>query len=196
MCKKIGSFCMVTGIILIITAVGLLLYNLDENKKAEEASKEILEVIKKTISDEEENDIAPIEEESMQIKIIDGYGYIGYLYIPRLELELPVMSEWDYTRLKSSPCLYYGSVNENDLVIAGHNYAKHFGHLSDLQEGDEVYFMDMNGVLYSYEVGGSEILQPNEIEKMVESEWDLTLYTCTYGGQSRITVRCMRVYEK
>lgn len=44
----------------------------------------------------------------------------------------------------------------------------------------------------AYEVTEVEELQPTEIGQMLESGYDLTLYTCTYGGQSRVTVRCSR----
>lgn len=27
---------------------------------------------------------------------------------------------------------------------------------------------------------------------MTDAHWDLTLFTCTYGGKSRVTVRCTR----
>ncbi len=39
----------------------------------------------------------------MTVVEIDGYGYVGVLTIPALELELPVMSEWDAARLKIAP---------------------------------------------------------------------------------------------
>ena len=38
----------------------------------------------------------------------------------------------------------------------------------------------------------SEVLQPEEVRKMVISGYDLTLFTCTKGGLTRYTVRCMR----
>jgi hypothetical protein len=30
---------------------------------------------------------------------------------------------------------------------------------------------------------------------MTDGEYDLTLFTCTYGGKSRVTVRCMEASE-
>lgn len=123
---------------------------------------------------------------------IDGYGYVGYLTIPALGLELPVMAEWDYARLRLAPCRYSGSTKTGDLVIAAHNYARHFGSLQTLLAGDEVRFTDMDGVVTVYEVAAVEILQPTAVEEMTAGEYDLTLFTCTYGGQSRVTVRCDR----
>ena len=125
--------------------------------------------------------------------VIDGYAYIGYLSIPSLGLELPVMSEWDYTRLKIAPCRYAGSVKTDNLVIAAHNYRRHFGPIKKLAIGDEVYFTDVDGIVFCYEVVEMVTLSPTAVEEMSAGDYDLTLFTCTYGGQSRVTVRCDRM---
>ena len=38
-----------------------------------------------------------------------------------------------------------------------------------------------------------EILKPTEIKEMIESNFDLTLYTCTKDSKSRVTIRCNRI---
>ena len=76
------------------------------------------------------------------------------------------------------------------MIIAAHNYGRHFGKISLLRAGDEVTFTDVDGVEYCYEVQGTETLGAYDVEQMLSGYWDLTLFTCTYGGQNRITVRC------
>ena len=49
----------------------------------------------------------------------------------------------------------------------------------------------MDGNTFYYEVMYVEILDNNAVEEMSAGQWDLTLFTCTYGGATRITVRCM-----
>lgn len=182
------------GAALLIAALSLLLYNWTENVNAGNAADEILPVIIEAIEESEDNSTEDVIETDteMTVEELEGYGYIGYLSIPVLELELPVMSEWDYTRLKIAPCRYFGSTKTDDLVICGHNYTRHFGTLKNLQPGDQVFFTDMDGETITYEVKEVETLQPTQISEMIESDYDLTLYTCTYGGQSRVTVRCSR----
>ena len=41
-----------------------------------------------------------------------------------------------------------------------------------------------------YKVTASGILQPTAIEDVKQSDADLTLFTCTYGGRTRYVVRC------
>ena len=123
---------------------------------------------------------------------IDGNGYIGILEIPSLQLSLPVLDTWDMENLKKTPCLYAGSYLENHMVIAGHNYARHFSPIKRLVPGDVVYFLTPDGVKFIYKVQKQEILGPEQIEEMLEEEWNLTLFTCTTGGQKRCAIRCMR----
>ena len=129
----------------------------------------------------------------MPVENIDGIDYIGVLRIPTLELELPIISEWSYQKLKIAPCRYSGSAYQDDLIIAAHNYNSHFGNLKNLREGDTATFTDMDGNVFTYEMVELEILQPTDIEGMESGEWDLTLFTCTIGGSSRVTARFERV---
>lgn len=189
--RKIAISLMTVGVIFVGFSMGLLLYNNHESSKAQESSEVLVESIRLSIAENEleESIVDPFDEE-MTIKEIDGYGYIGYISVPVLELDLPVMSDWDYSRLKISPCRYYGSTKTDNLVIAAHNYKFHFGYLGHLQPGDLVIFTDMDANIIYYTVDSVELLQPTDVDKVKDSGDDLILYTCTYGGAKRIVVRC------
>ena len=149
-------------------------------------------------SDSEADDSEPASG-STDENIIGGtqktaadYEYIGILSIPSLERELPVMAECDYTRLKIAPCRQYGSAENDDLIIAAHNYDRHFGKLSKLKDGDSVIFTDMDGETYEYAVREVKVAEPT-VEEVINSDWELILYTCTYGGKTRVVVGCERL---
>ena len=189
--RKVAITLMTFGVLFIGFAMTLLIYNNYENQKAQKSSEELVESIRLDIAENELRDkITDPFEEEMKIKEINGYGYIGYLSIPTLKLDLPVMSEWDYGRLKISPCRYYGSSKTDNLVIAAHNYRLHFGYLGRLKPGDVVIFTDMDAEILRYKVTSVELLMPTDVDKVKDSGDDLILYTCTYGGAKRITVRC------
>lgn len=188
--NKLGTIFMGTGAVLVLAAFSLFLWNQREARRAEASVEKVLPQIIEQM--EAADDYPDPYDTDMTVVEIDGYGYIGYLSIPSLGLELPVMSEWDYQRLKIAPCRYAGAAKTNDLVIAAHNYARHFGMLSQLAAGDKVYFCDMDGVLAAYEVMEVVALKPTDVEEMTSGDYALTLFTCTYGGKSRVTVRCAR----
>ena len=131
----------------------------------------------------------------MPVQEIEGKEYIGLLQIPSLELTLPVIREWSYSSLKIAPCRYEGSVYKDNLIIAAHNYRSHFRRLGELEAGETVTFVDAAGNVFVYEVVISETLPPTAVEEMKGGDWDLTLFTCTYGGQYRVTVRCEKAEE-
>ena len=84
-----------------------------------------------------------------------------------------------------------GDREDLDYVIVAHNYASHFGRLKNLILGDIVIFTDMDGNEFRYKVAYIETLAGTAIEEMQSGEWDLTLFTCTPGGKSRVTIRCV-----
>ena len=127
----------------------------------------------------------------MPTQSIDGWEYIGYLSIPSLELSLPIQSQWSYEGLRAAPGRFAGSTYTGNLVLAAHNYPQHFGRIGELQQGDPVSFTDMDGHVTHYRVSALETLAPEDVDGMLAGEWNLTLFTCTLGGQSRVTVRCV-----
>jgi sortase A len=76
-----------------------------------------------------------------------------------------------------------------------HNYSSHFGRIDQLSMGDPVLFADVNGKLTEFEVVGREVLPPTAVEEMTSGAYDLTLFTCTYGGANRVTVYCDQIQE-
>ncbi len=192
--SRMGALCMILGALLVASSVGLFLYNQWDAKRAEEASAKVLTELVASEPEDPARQTPESQEREMTVVTIDGYDYIGYVSVPSLELDLPVMAQWSYEGLKIAPGRYSGSVFTGDLVIAGHNYAKHFSPIKQLREGDEVDFIDMDGEVWIYQVSGVETLEPTQIEEMTTAtqtdDWDLTLFTCNAGGRTRCAVRC------
>ncbi len=202
--KKAGIAFVAVGAVLILSALLLFLHNDREDQRAGQEAEKILTALQSAIPDQpleittppEESLQAPepteTEPQEMTVVEIDGYGYIGYISIPAISVELPVMSEWDYSRLELAPCRQFGSTVTDDLVIAAHNYKSHFRYLSQLKVGDAVQFTDMDGRVITYAAAAIETLNPEEVDAVQNSGYDLVLYTCNPGGQTRIVIYCNR----
>lgn len=174
------------GIALITISFSLLLRNKLSEEVTIRKTNEVLNIIENTSVE----DLVVTDSSEMRVVTIDSNDYIGTLEIPSLGLKLPIMSETDYEKLSISPGRYYGSIYTDDLVICAHDYYNHFGKIDRLRQNDLVIFEDMNNRKYVYEVEMIEILNSTDVLEMIESEFDLTLYTCTYDGLKRVTVRC------
>lgn len=224
--RSFGIIFMVLGAALLLGAIGLTVYNIQEEKSAQQAADDYLSKLitlipenssdspqtSETAPDGEESSVEElpngesIQEESlpgdahetgiyvsnMLVTEVDGYEFVGFISIPKLNLQLPVMSETEMKLLRVSPCRFSGSPKTDDLVVGAHNYSSHFGNISKLSEGDAVIFTDMEGNIWNYKVVFSETLGPNDVDYLTSGEYPLTIYTCVYGGGSRVTVRCER----
>ena len=187
--KWIGVICVFLGVLCILSAIGFVAYNRWEDMNAKDVAQDFLEDVQSIIN-EEQSEKPLLNDTKMATVEVDGYDCIGILSVPVLDLELPVLTDWSYAKLKKAPCHYYGSYYEKNFVIAAHNYKSHFGRLSKLQAGDIVVFTDVSGTVHYYEVVILETLPKNATKEMITSGFDLSLYTCTPGGSNRVTVRC------
>ena len=166
--RRAGMICMILGAVLIGAALSLFLYNEWDSARAEERAEQVLEQMQKQTEDdaeeeeeeeeeeaedenisgeetertEQENALADTDDFGKEIISIDGNDYIGWISIPSISLELPVMAQWSEEGLKTAPGRYAGSPSEDNLVIAGHNYRRHFSPIKWLEPGTEVCFTD------------------------------------------------------
>ena len=186
--KLIGAICVFLGVVCLVCAVGFVVYNRWEAETAAKVTESLLEDVQSVIDEKnaEQND----SQTKMSTVKVDNYECIGVLSIPVLDLQLPVLTDWSYAKLKKAPCHYYGTYYEKNFVIAAHNYKSHFGRLSELKAGDIVVFTDVSGTARYYKVILLETLPQQATKEMITSGFDLSLYTCTPGGNNRVTVRC------
>lgn len=200
--NKLGKVCIFLGVLMLCASVSLYLHNIRQDHRAGLQAQAALQEIAARLPEKPSQEalterLTPLEFRDsgafeMTEVVINGYGYIGYLSLPTLELNLPIMGEWDGTRLQIAPCRYFGSVNGEDLVLMAHNYDTHFGRIKNLKAGDPVLFTDMDGITTGYQVISQDILAPDAVEEMTAGDFALTLFTCTYGGENRVSVYCDR----
>ena len=196
--NKAGNCLIYIGFLFVVAAIILTSYNFWDDRRAAAASGAAMEEIlldisnAKEMQEEETPDYFVAPEMEMPKSSVGEYDYIGVLDIPALGMNLPVVGELSYSALKVAPCRYTGSAYQDDLIIAAHNYSGHFGKIKRLQAGDDVFFTDMDGNLFSYQMVSMEVLKDTAVKDMRSGGYDLTLFTCTYAGDSRMPIRCER----
>ena len=144
--------------------------------------------------------------------VLKNYGLDSEIFavitIPSMELEMPIYLGATYQHMADGAALLsqtsipMGGTNTN-CIIAGHRGwggASYFRYIDQLQPGDDVIITNLWEELH-YEVSEIQIIQPNEVEKiLIQPGRELiTLLTChpyASGGRQRYLVICERIpYE-
>ena len=194
-----GFFFFLIGGLLLLTAAVFTAINLVEAEQARRATAALIDALPLELSEElsarpsleaKDSSKRPEPDWPMPQRIVNGEEIIGVIEIPRTGLMLPVLSSWDYDKLKRYPCYYHGSIYRKDAVFCSHDYPFQFGGLNVLEDGDEARFLDADGNIFTYAFREQEYLQPTDVEAMTfKDDWDLTLFTCAYNGLARYAYR-------
>lgn len=194
-----GFFFFLIGGLLLLTAAVFTAINLVEAEQARRATAALIDALPSELSEElsarpsleaKDSSKRPEPDWPMPQRIVNGEEIIGVIEIPRTGLMLPVLSSWDYDKLKRYPCYYHGSIYRKDAVFCSHDYPFQFGGLNVLEDGDEARFLDADGNIFTYAFREQEYLQPTDVEAMtLKDDWDLTLFTCAYNGLARYAYR-------
>ena len=198
--NRVSTALIIIGSLMIAACAALVWWNYHQSSKAKRSADKLQTQVENAIAQQEnasslhpDSSEAPAIEavkKHMPVVEVDGNDCIGYLTVPAVDLKMPVFNTFTYYKLNIAPCRYYGSLETDDLVIAGHNFNSGFEKLKQLKKKDTVLFTNMNGESYSYRVEDTEMLKPEQVTDMVQSSYDLSLYTCNYSGSERFTVRC------
>lgn len=183
--------CLWAGSVLCIgCAISLFLYNNAQDKKAYEHNAKTLKSFEQSMLNVNKEDV-PLDISEMQTLNIDGTDYIGTIDIPKINIKLPVQNECTDETLKDGPCRYFGTCEEDNMIIAGHNMKSVFNGIRYLETGDAVRFTDVSNIAHNYLVYEIEQVDGYDCDRMSSGDWALTLFTCTYGGRERIAVHCV-----
>ncbi len=195
--NKAGKYVMLLGVLCIVAALSLAVYNAWDDHRATVESAEIVDEVRTAIVQRTEQEPDTEENNAANEKTItvDGDTFLGCLLVPSMGLEIPIRSQFSMEGMESAAVCYAGSMEENNLVIGGHNYSRIFRPIKQLPEGALVQILDAGVKVTDYEVVSLEILNPNQVDALTadSDDWDLSLFTCTTGGGSRYVVRCARV---
>lgn len=198
--QKRGLLLLLAGLLLVGAALTIHMLQRQEDIMAGQTAQMLLQQLELSRVELPELDIPAVPEvttptvSQMPEKEYRGYRMIGSIRVPAVDVHLPVMSSWSEKLLKIAPCRYMGSLPEPGMIIMGHNYRSHFTPLHKAEVGDEVIFEDVEGKLYRFRIADIQILHRTEGEKL-ESEYPLTLFTCTPGGLERRILRCAYTEE-
>lgn len=126
---------------------------------------------------------------------IQSENVIGGLYVPNVDLVIPIMYGVTQDILSNSAGTMKPDqeMGVSNYSLIGHNSKNPnvlFAPIHRINKGDKMYITDKQGV-YEYEMTTRTIVDPSEIEVIddVEELNLLTLISCTADGKERIVVQ-------
>ena len=112
--RRTGLVLILVGLVLLGGAAGLYLRNRGLEAAAAAAVDRVTPRIAAAIEESMEAPTpalpqfitgrTPDPNRPMPVINVEGHDYIGCLSIPALDLELPIMSTWNYPKLRIAPC--------------------------------------------------------------------------------------------
>ena len=184
---KISSILLVILVIIAITLMVIITKKFSERNQNEKDLQEVIAKVEEVKKEDEAKQIPYIEYE--------GYQVIGTIEIPKIDIKYPILIESNEDSLsKSVTRVGNGKVNEiGNLCIAGHNYidGSMFGKIDKLENGDEIYILDLYGNKQTYKVFNKYITNPNDVSVVENAKTDkkeVTLITCTNGNKNRLII--------
>ncbi len=189
--NAIGRVLITLGVLALLAALGLTSWNVWQDHHAHRTGQRVLQALHIPDSPAAELDLSVLEGMELPKQTVEGKEYVGRIEIPTLQVSLPVLNEWNDSNLKLAPCRYAGSVYQNNMVIAAHNYNSHFGKISSLCPADLVVFTDLSGNRFTYRVEQIKLLPATATAEMTDGTYPLVLFTCNFSGSERIAVCCV-----
>ncbi|MBR3889314.1 sortase [bacterium] len=127
-----------------------------------------------------------------------GFKMVGYIEIPKTDVELPILAEATKTAMETSVCVLTGvGLNEPGItVISGHNYRNglFFSDNAKLSVGDKIYITDQDGDTVTYEIYKKYQTTPEDASYTTvdtDGKKEIVLTTCTDDSSHRIII-CAR----
>ena len=146
----VRKICRLAGVCLLVAAtVVLIAWQWNVHRSAQRAENYV-RTLRALIP--EPQGAAPEErrENAMSVLAVDGIDFVGILELPRCAAALPVGADWGES--SNYPCRFHGSVYDRTVQIGTTTQKGQFDFYREISVGDPVYFTDMEGNRYTYQV--------------------------------------------
>ena len=219
--KKFFKFEFFLSVFLVCLLSSYYIYAEYDRNKSEQVSQEILASMAELGQDEKLEEIVVIlnsafaeeqevniDEETVEIPSVqvatasDGTNYytIGRIYIPKINVDYPILSETTTELLKISPCKFWGADPNKvgNFCIVGHNYRNNlfFSKVPTLEYGDIIEITDLSGKTVKYSVYDKFIVNPDDTActtQLTNGRTEITIITCTNDSKQRVIVKATAI---
>ena len=170
----IGRVSVILGICLLLTAIALLVFwnlNIETSVKRAES---IVSIVRASTPSPQSSLLETRRDNSMSALSVDGTDFVGIIEMPRYGSVLPICADWGNT--SKYPCRFSGSIYDSTMQIGATTQKGQYDFYRELSVGDEVFYTDMEGNRYSYEVKGLRYEKHADQSALHREESSLVLF--------------------
>lgn len=178
------------GIVLLVGAMGLVLFSQVQGDLASRRAQSLVTEIEALLPEKTKGIPEDRADRSMPVLQVEGMDFSGILEVPAFGVALPIYSQWDTGKLSSFPCRYFGNVYDGSLIVGGSDRKGQFDFCGRIDIGNAVVVTDMTGAQYIYTVHTVERSKKADADTLVAEGNSLTLFMKDAYAMEYIIVRC------
>ena len=186
--KKLQKICLAVGIgLLVVAAVALIAWQWGIHSAAKKAEHYVQTI--RTLTPQPQSAV-PEERlnNTMPMLSVDGTDFVGIVEMPKYGSALPVGGNWG--KVSKYPCRFDGSAYDRTLQIGATTQKGQYDFYREISVGDAVYFTDMEGNRFSYQVADIRYEKHADQAALQQQDSALTLFIKNVYATEYIVVFC------
>ena len=186
--KQTNQLCVLLGIcLLVVAALVLIFWQWGIHKSQQEATKNV-QTIRTLIPEAQGAVLEERQDNTMSVLSINGTDFVGILEIPKFGSSLPVCANWG--EVSQHPCRLSGSVYDRTMQIGTTSQKGQCDFYRDVSVGDFVFFTDMEGNRFSYEITDIRYEKHADQTTLQQEDAALTLFIKNIYSFEYIIIFC------
>lgn len=186
--KQTNQLCVLLGIcLLVVAALVLIFWQWGIHKAQQEATKNV-QTIRTLIPEAQGAVLEERQDNAMSVLSINGKDFVGILEIPKFGSSLPVCANWG--EVSQHPCRLSGSVYDRTMQIGTTSQKGQCDFYRDVSVGDFVFFTDMEGNRFSYEITDIRYEKHADQTTLQQEDAALTLFIKNIYSFEYIIIFC------
>ena len=186
--SRINTICLWVGVaLLVVAAVGLIFWYWgihDAQQKAEG----YVQAIYARIPQPQGAAVEARRDNTMSVLSVEGTDFVGILEMPRFDSTLPVCAGWG--EVEKYPCRLGGSAYDRTIQIGATSQKGQYDFYREISAGDTVFFTDMEGNRFCYEVTDIRYESHADQETLQRKDAALTLFIKNVYALEYIVIFC------
>ena len=186
--KQTNGLCFLIGICLLVAAFLVLISWQWGVHKSQQEAVGYVQTIRTLIPEPQGAVLEEKRDNAMSVLEVEGTNFVGILEIPKFGSSLPVCADWG--KVSSYPCRLSGSIYECTIQIGATSQKGQYDFYREVSVGDCVFFTDMEGNCFSYEVTDIHYEKHADQTALLRKDADLTLFIKNVYSLEYIIIFC------